>query len=124
MAQLHSFAHWKSALVVAFLLTGATATAQTPQPSAPREGVPTLSGYMEIHLNKEQDLPTEADLHRFVLMGGHRFTDRLMFWSEIVVEHAFVDGAEERGEEEHHRQRRVAEHGHVGRAQPAQRRDR
>ncbi len=36
-----------------------------------REGVPTLSGYMEMHLNKVQDQPTEADLHRFVLMVGH-----------------------------------------------------
>ncbi len=85
-------------MAVAFLVTGAPAAAQTPQTSAPREGVPTLSGYMEIHLNKEQDLPTEADLHRFVLMVGHSFTDRLKFWSEIEVEHAFVEGAEESGE--------------------------
>ena len=65
---------------------------------ASREGVPTLSGYMEVHLNKEQDLPTQADLHRFVLMVGHTFTDRLKFWSEVEVEHAFVEGAEESGE--------------------------
>ena len=70
-----------------------------PQPQgASREGVPTLSGYMEVHLNKEQDLPTEADLHRFVLMVGHTFTDRLKFWSEVEIEHAFVEGAEETGE--------------------------
>jgi hypothetical protein len=85
-------------LTVAILMAGAPAAAQTPQASAPREGVPTLSGYMEIHLNKEQDLPTEADLHRFVLMVGHSFTDRLKFWSEVEVEHAFVEGAEESGE--------------------------
>lgn len=60
--------------------------------------MPTLSGYMEVHLNKEQDLPTEADLHRFVLMVGHSFSDRLKFWSEVEVEHAFVEGAEESGE--------------------------
>ena len=93
MNRLHSFARWKSALAVAFLMAGAPAAAQTPQASAPREGVPTLSGYMEVHLNKEQDLPTEADLHRFVLMVGHSFTDRLKFWSEVEVEHAFVEGA-------------------------------
>ena len=74
------------------------ASAQTPQTSGAREGVPTLSGYMEVHLNKEQDLPTEADLHRFVLMVGHSFTDRIKFWSEVEVEHAFVEGAEESGE--------------------------
>ena len=54
--------------------------------------MPTLSGYMEVHLNKVQDLPTEADLHRFVLMVGHSFSDRIKFWSEVEVEHAFVEG--------------------------------
>src|SRR3989337_4259365 len=98
MTQLHSFAHWKSALAGGFLMIGAPVFAQAPQPSGSREGIPTLSGYMEIHLNKEQDLPTEADLHRFVLMVGHSFTDRLKFWSEVEVEHAFVEGAEESGE--------------------------
>jgi hypothetical protein len=53
---------------------------------------------MEVHLNKEQDLPAEADLHRFVLMVGHTFTDRLKFWSEVEIEHAFLEGAEEGGE--------------------------
>jgi hypothetical protein len=53
---------------------------------------------MEIHLNKEEDLPAEADLHRFVLMVGHTFTDRLKFWSEIEIEHALVEGGEESGE--------------------------
>src|SRR5688500_14234469 len=95
MSQLHSFARWKSAILAIF----ACATSSAAQTSAPpREGVPTLSGYMEIHLNKEQDLPTEADLHRFVLMVGHSFSDRLKFWSEVEIEHAFVEGAEESGE--------------------------
>lgn len=98
MTELHSFAHWKSALALSLLITAVPAFAQTPQTSGAREGVPTLSGYMEVHLNKEQDLPTEADLHRFVLMVGHSFTDRIKFWSEVEVEHAFVEGAEESGE--------------------------
>jgi hypothetical protein len=85
-------------IALAFLAFGAPAAAQTASPSGSREGVPTLSGYMEVHLNKKQDLPTEADLHRFVLMVGHTFTDRLKFWSEVEVEHAFVEGAEESGE--------------------------
>ena len=68
----------------------------SPRIAQAREGVPTLSGYMEVHLNKEQDLPTEADLHRFVLMVGHSFSDRLKFWSEVEVEHAFVEGAAKR----------------------------
>ena len=89
MSRLHSFALWKSLCLLAIAVP---AHAQT------REGVPTLSGYMEVHLNKEEDLPTVADLHRFVLMVGHSFSDRIKFWSEIEVEHAFVEGAEESGE--------------------------
>jgi hypothetical protein len=53
---------------------------------------------MEIHLNKEEDRPAVADLHRFVLMVGHSFSPRLKFWSEVEVEHAFVEGEEESGE--------------------------
>ena len=68
------------------------------QPAQSGEGLPTLSGYMEAHFNKVQDLPAEADFHRFVLMVGHRFSDRIKFWSELEVEHAFVEGAEESGE--------------------------
>ena len=98
MNKLHSFAHWKSLLALGLLVAGVPASAQSPQTSGSREGVPTLSGYMEVHLNKEQDLPAEADLHRFVLMVGHSFTDRIKFWSEVEVEHAFVEGAEESGE--------------------------
>ena len=89
MTRLRSFVYWKA---IAFVLAATPAFAQS------REGIPTLSGYMEIHLNKEQDLPSEADLHRFVLMVGHSFSDRLKFWSEVEIEHAFVEGAEESGE--------------------------
>lgn len=82
-----------------FMLCSA-AGVEAGQPVEIREGVPTLSGYMEMHLNKEQDLPTAADLHRFVLMVGHSFSERLKFWSEVEVEHAFVEveGGEETGE--------------------------
>jgi hypothetical protein len=65
---------------------------------APREGVPTISGYMEMHLNLEEDLPAQIDFHRFVLMVGHSFSDRLKFWSEVELEHAFVEGGEASGE--------------------------
>ncbi len=69
-----------------------------PAVAQPREGVPTLSGYMEVHLNKVEDLPAEADLHRFVLMVGHSFSGRIKFWSEVEVEHALVEGEDEGGE--------------------------
>lgn len=96
MSQLQKFADWKSGALAVLLGMGVPLNAG----AQPREGVPTLSGYMEVHLNKVQDLPAEADLHRFVLMVGHSFSDRLKFWSEIEVEHAFVEveGGEETGE--------------------------
>jgi hypothetical protein len=53
---------------------------------------------MEVHLNKVEDQPTQADLLRFVLMVGHTFSDRIKFWSEVEIEHAFVEGGEESGE--------------------------
>lgn len=89
MSRFIGFVSWKLAI---FVLIASTAQAQG------REGVPTLSGYMEIHLNKTEHLPSEADLHRFVLMVGHSFSDRIKFWSEVEVEHAFVEGEEESGE--------------------------
>jgi hypothetical protein len=89
MDRFEKLVSWKLAICV---LIAANAHAQS------REGVPTLSGYMEIHLNKIQDQPSEADLHRFVLMVGHSFSDRIKFWSEVEVEHALVEGGEESGE--------------------------
>lgn len=97
MIPLIKFVDWKSqAALLAVLLAGTAAQAQPAAP--PREGVPTLSGYMEMHLNKVEDLPTAVDFHRFVLMIGHSFSDRLKFWSEVEVEHAFVEGGEKTGE--------------------------
>lgn len=95
MSRLIKFVGWN---VMVSLLCAGPAAAQVQPTPPPRENVPTISGYMEMHLNKVQDLPTSVDLHRFVLMVGHSFTDRLKFWSEVEVEHAFVEGAEETGE--------------------------
>jgi len=89
MRQLRNFVSWK---LVLCLFVASPVFAQS------REGMPTLSGYMEVHLNKVQDQPSEADLHRFVLMVGHSFSDRIKFWSEVEVEHALVEGGEESGE--------------------------
>jgi hypothetical protein len=94
MAQFLKFVDWKPAALAILLPSAVFAQTATP----PREGVPTLSGYMEVHLNKVQDQPAEIDLHRFVLMVGHSFSDRLKFWSEVEVEHALVEGGEESGE--------------------------
>ncbi|HET6961040.1 MAG TPA: hypothetical protein VFJ27_01020 [Terriglobia bacterium] len=56
------------------------------------------AGYMETHLNHDGLNPTTFDFHRFVLLFGHGFGDRIRFWSELEFEHAFVEGREESGE--------------------------
>lgn len=100
MAQVNSFASHKRQITAVFLVLASVQAANAQSATAASEDVPTLSGYMEVHLNKEQHLPTAADLHRFVLMVGHSFSARLKFWSEIEIEHAFVEveGGEETGE--------------------------
>jgi hypothetical protein len=57
-----------------------------------------VAGYMDYHLNKSSGLPFQADFHRFVLLFGHSFSDRIKFWSELEVEHALIEGGEESGE--------------------------
>jgi hypothetical protein len=57
-----------------------------------------LSGYMDFHFNKLRSEPGQLDFHRFVLLFGHSFSSRIKFWSELELEHAFVEGREEKGE--------------------------
>ena len=58
----------------------------------------SMSGYMEMHINHDNLNPTTADFHRFVLNFGHMFGDRIRFWSELELEHAFVEGGAASGE--------------------------
>src|SRR5688572_8157773 len=75
------------------------ASAQTPpSPDPPPQRASSLSGYMEMHLNRPEDGPAVLDFHRFVLLLGHRFSDRIRFVGELELEHAFVEGLEEAGE--------------------------
>ena len=57
-----------------------------------------VSGYMDFHINKERGDAWRPDFHRFVLLFGHSFSDRIKFWSELEVEHSFVAGGEPSGE--------------------------
>jgi hypothetical protein len=57
-----------------------------------------VSGYMDAHFNKNSGEPGRADFHRFVLLFGHSFSDRIKFWSELELEHSLVEGGEELGE--------------------------
>ncbi len=63
-----------------------------------RETRMPFSGYMDYHFNKPEGEPGVADFHRFVLLFGHSFNHRIQFWSELELEHAFVEGGEEGGE--------------------------
>ncbi len=66
-------------------------------PSAEIQNVP-YAGYMETHLNHDGLNPTTFDFHRFVLLFGHGFGDRIRFWSELEFEHGFIEGREVSGE--------------------------
>ena len=57
-----------------------------------------VSGYMDFHLNKDRGDPFRPDFHRFVLLFGHSFSNRIKFWSELELEHSLVEGGEETGE--------------------------
>ncbi len=72
-----------------------------PPPSpAEAESMRTMpyAGYMEMHMNQASGEPTTLDFHRFVLLFGHSFSPRIKFWSELEIEHGFVEGGEESGE--------------------------
>ena len=53
---------------------------------------------MDFHVNKPEFEDAQADLHRFVLLVTHSFTNRIRFVGELEIEHAFVEGLEEAGE--------------------------
>ncbi len=69
-------------------------------------GTGPISGYMEMHLNKpieDRDTPAPKapavlDFHRFVLLFSHSFTPRLRFVGELELEHAVVEGLDDKGE--------------------------
>ncbi|HYI95669.1 MAG TPA: hypothetical protein VEX68_19160 [Bryobacteraceae bacterium] len=93
--------------------TTVSASAQPLLPKAPLEAISVtgdyqqslegetrlpVSGYMDAHFNKAEGEPGRGDFHRFVLLFGHSFSDRIKFWSELELEHALVEGGEEKGE--------------------------
>jgi hypothetical protein len=57
-----------------------------------------VAGYMDFHVNRDSGDPWRPDFHRFVLLFGHSFNDRVKFWSELELEHSLLEGAEETGE--------------------------
>lgn len=62
------------------------------------ESATNIGGYGELHYNNLQAdngaETDEIDYHRFVLFFGHRFNDRVRFFSELEIEHSLAgDGA-------------------------------
>ncbi len=61
-----------------------------------------LGGYGELHYTNT-DKKDELDFHRFVLFFGHEFSDKLRLFSELELEHVFIEDSDEgesRGEVE------------------------
>lgn len=57
-----------------------------------------VAGYMDFHINKERGDFFRPDFHRFVLLFGHSFSERIKFWSELELEHSRLEGGETSGE--------------------------
>ncbi len=73
-----------------------TLKAQTTKKSgsghgAASTGNTTIGGYGEVVYNNYKYKKDEADLKRFVLFFGHKFSDRVQLVSELEVEHAKAD---------------------------------
>ena len=53
-----------------------------------------IGGYGEAIYNNYRDssVKDQADLRRFVLFFGHKFSDKLRFNSELEIEHAWIEG--------------------------------
>lgn len=71
---------------------GAQASADS---SSPATG--PVSGYMDFHFNKPEAADGVLDFHRFVLIFSHTFAPRIRFVAELELEHAVVEGLEEKG---------------------------
>ena len=53
---------------------------------------------MDFHFNNPEFSDAQLDFHRFVLLVTHTFSDRIRFVGELELEHAVVEGLEEKGE--------------------------
>lgn len=58
-----------------------------------------VAGYMDFHVNRDSGEPFRPDFHRFVLLFGHSFSDRIKFWSELELEHSLLEPSEGTGGE-------------------------
>jgi hypothetical protein len=99
--QNHSFEMKRLVLcAIAIAMSPVALAAQTPPAAPAQTGSRTgpLSGYMDFHFNKLEHQDAVIDFHRFVLLFNHTFTPRIRFVGELELEHALVEGLEEKGE--------------------------
>jgi hypothetical protein len=82
---------------VALPAAGQTPTSPPAEESTESRTGP-LSGYMDFHFNKVEGQNGILDFHRFVLLFNHSFSPRIRFVGELELEHAVVEGLEEKGE--------------------------
>ena len=63
-------------------------------------GDTNLGGYGELHFNKPLEKGSEGqlDFHRFVLFTSHQFADWVWMYSELEIEHTYLEGGESTGE--------------------------
>ena len=83
-----------SSISLASDMTGQNASAAWGERfSHGQAGNTVVGGYGEVVYNNYRDssVKDQADLRRFVLFFGHKFSDRLRFNSELEVEHGFID---------------------------------
>src|SRR6266480_6427718 len=82
--------------IVLLLMFTAKLSAQTPSDSSYGVTGP-VSGYMDFHFNNPDTSDGQLDFHRFVLIFSHTFAPRIRFVAELELEHAVVEGLEEKG---------------------------
>ena len=87
---------WLTAVALASAIPE-SAVAQSPADSQAGITGP-ISGYMDFHVNAVDGQDAAIDFHRFVLIVNHSFTSRIRFVAELELEHAVVEGLEEKGE--------------------------
>jgi Phosphate-selective porin O and P len=70
---------------------------QVQRQAAPAASDTSIFGYGELNYNRyrDPDHTTRADLRRFVIGVGHRFSDQLTFNSELELEHGVVSKDDE-----------------------------
>ena len=88
---------WRLVAGLTCLAVCAVNAAAQPSADASASVTGPVSGYMDFHFNKPDNSDGQLDFHRFVLIFSHTFSPRIRFVAELELEHAVVEGLEEKG---------------------------